>query len=184
MCKCWCLDTDFFPNNLSSSAARPPVDEPALATILTHDHAKDLCASELSLEVLLIDWLIDNRNTFLLSCNIKDILNLNKHFFTTQFLIGPSWSPGKHKYATNLQGHIVKNSNLVRVYACHCCSLRLDVRLPFRSKSSPSSCVISYSSWHNSIVNAVWILVQRFQMSNKLWTCHQSTSRCCDRHNP
>ena len=24
-----------------------PVDEPALASIMTHDHAKDLCASEL-----------------------------------------------------------------------------------------------------------------------------------------
>ena len=30
-----------------SSAARLPVDEPALALIMTHDHAKDLCASEL-----------------------------------------------------------------------------------------------------------------------------------------
>ena len=34
----------FFP---SPSAARLPVDEPALASIMTHDHAKDLCASEL-----------------------------------------------------------------------------------------------------------------------------------------
>ena len=38
-----------------------PVDEPALAWIMTHDHAKDLCASELGeedlgvIEVLLID---------------------------------------------------------------------------------------------------------------------------------
>ena len=31
----------------SPSAARLPVDEPALASIMTHDHAKDLCASEL-----------------------------------------------------------------------------------------------------------------------------------------
>ena len=31
----------------SSSATRLPVDEPALASIMTHDHAKDLCASEL-----------------------------------------------------------------------------------------------------------------------------------------
>ena len=29
------------------SAARLPVDEPALASIMTHDHAKGLCASEL-----------------------------------------------------------------------------------------------------------------------------------------
>ena len=32
--------------NPSSSAARLPADEPALASIMTHDHAKDLCASE------------------------------------------------------------------------------------------------------------------------------------------
>ena len=31
----------------SPSAARHPVDEPALASIMTHDHAKDLSASEL-----------------------------------------------------------------------------------------------------------------------------------------
>ena len=31
----------------SPLAARLPVGEPALALILTHDHAKDLCASEL-----------------------------------------------------------------------------------------------------------------------------------------
>ena len=31
----------------SSSAARLPVDEPALASIMTHDQAKDSCASEL-----------------------------------------------------------------------------------------------------------------------------------------
>ena len=31
----------------SHSAARLLVDEPALASIMTHDHAKDLCASEL-----------------------------------------------------------------------------------------------------------------------------------------
>ena len=31
----------------SPSAARLPVDEPALASIMTHDHTKDLCASEL-----------------------------------------------------------------------------------------------------------------------------------------
>ena len=31
----------------SSSAARLPVDEPALASIMTHDHTKGLCASEL-----------------------------------------------------------------------------------------------------------------------------------------
>ena len=31
----------------SPSASRLPVDEPALASIMTHDHAKDLCASEL-----------------------------------------------------------------------------------------------------------------------------------------
>ena len=31
----------------SRSAARLPVDEPVLATTMTHDHAKDLCASEL-----------------------------------------------------------------------------------------------------------------------------------------
>ena len=30
----------------SPSTARLPVDEPALASIMTHDHAKDLCASE------------------------------------------------------------------------------------------------------------------------------------------
>ena len=33
--------------HLSPSAARLPVDEPALASIMTHDHAKDVCASEL-----------------------------------------------------------------------------------------------------------------------------------------
>ena len=31
----------------SPSAARFPVDEPALASIMTHYHAKNLCASEL-----------------------------------------------------------------------------------------------------------------------------------------
>ena len=31
----------------SPSAARLPVDEPALASIMTHDHAKDLSASKL-----------------------------------------------------------------------------------------------------------------------------------------
>ena len=31
----------------SSSVAQLPVDEPALASIMTHDHANDLCASEL-----------------------------------------------------------------------------------------------------------------------------------------
>ena len=31
----------------SSSAARLLVDEPALVSIMTYDHAKDLCASEL-----------------------------------------------------------------------------------------------------------------------------------------
>ena len=31
----------------SPSEARLPVDEPALASIMTHDHAKDLCASKL-----------------------------------------------------------------------------------------------------------------------------------------
>ena len=31
----------------SPSAARLPADEPALASIMTHDHAKDLCTSEL-----------------------------------------------------------------------------------------------------------------------------------------
>ena len=31
----------------SASAARLPVDEAALASIMTHDHAKDVCASEL-----------------------------------------------------------------------------------------------------------------------------------------
>ena len=31
----------------SPSAARLPVDEPALASIMTHDHAEDLFASEL-----------------------------------------------------------------------------------------------------------------------------------------
>ena len=31
----------------SPSAARLPVDKPALASIMTYDHAKDLCASEL-----------------------------------------------------------------------------------------------------------------------------------------
>ena len=48
----------------SPSAARLPVVEPALASIMTHDHAKDLCASELgplriSALYWLIDWLID-----------------------------------------------------------------------------------------------------------------------------
>ena len=38
------FDLSFSP---CPSAARPPVDEPALASIMTHDHAKDLCASEL-----------------------------------------------------------------------------------------------------------------------------------------
>ena len=33
--------------NPSPSEARLPVDEPALASIMTHDHAKALCASEL-----------------------------------------------------------------------------------------------------------------------------------------
>ena len=33
----------------SSSAAQLPVDEPALASIITHDHTKDLCASGLGL---------------------------------------------------------------------------------------------------------------------------------------
>ena len=32
----------------STTSARLPVDEPALASIMTHDHAKDLCTSELS----------------------------------------------------------------------------------------------------------------------------------------
>ena len=31
----------------SSSVVRLPVDEPASASTMTHDHAKDLCASEL-----------------------------------------------------------------------------------------------------------------------------------------
>ena len=31
----------------SPSAARLPVDEPALASIMTHDHAEDVCAFEL-----------------------------------------------------------------------------------------------------------------------------------------
>ena len=31
----------------SSSVDRLPIDEPALASIMTHDHAKDLGASEL-----------------------------------------------------------------------------------------------------------------------------------------
>ena len=31
----------------SSSVVRLPVDEPVLASIMTYDHAKDLCASEL-----------------------------------------------------------------------------------------------------------------------------------------
>ena len=35
----------------SSSTPRLPVDEPALASIMTHDHAKDLCA----IKVLFID---------------------------------------------------------------------------------------------------------------------------------
>ena len=35
-------------SHLSSSAARLHVHEPALVSIMTHDHAKDLCASELS----------------------------------------------------------------------------------------------------------------------------------------
>ena len=30
----------------SSSAVRLPADEPTLASIMTHDHAKDLCASD------------------------------------------------------------------------------------------------------------------------------------------
>ena len=33
----------------SSSIVRLPVDKPALASIMTHDHAKGLCASELGL---------------------------------------------------------------------------------------------------------------------------------------
>ena len=32
----------------SSSVAQLPVDEPPLAWTMTHDHAKDLCASEIS----------------------------------------------------------------------------------------------------------------------------------------
>ena len=46
----------------SPSVVRLPVDEPTLASIMTHDHAKYLCASELgplkdigAIEVLLID---------------------------------------------------------------------------------------------------------------------------------
>ena len=47
--------------HLGPSAARLPVDELALASIMTHDYAKDLCASEDigAIEVLLIDWLVD-----------------------------------------------------------------------------------------------------------------------------
>ena len=50
-------DMAFHP---SLSATRLPVEEPAFASIMIHDHAKDLCASELGpnigvLKVLLID---------------------------------------------------------------------------------------------------------------------------------
>ena len=38
------FDLTFHPSLL---AARLPVDEPALTSIMTYDHAKDLCASEL-----------------------------------------------------------------------------------------------------------------------------------------
>ena len=41
-----------------SSVARLPVDDPALPSIITNDHAKDLCASDDidTIEVLLIAW--------------------------------------------------------------------------------------------------------------------------------
>ena len=50
-----------WPPHPSSSVAQLPVDKPALAWIMTHDYAEDLCAFELgllriqALEVLLID---------------------------------------------------------------------------------------------------------------------------------
>ena len=40
------FDLAFHP---SSPAAWLPFDEPALVSIMTHDHAKDLCSSELGL---------------------------------------------------------------------------------------------------------------------------------------
>ena len=41
-------DRDNIPRHCGDEA-RLPVDEPALASIMTDDHAKDLCASELVL---------------------------------------------------------------------------------------------------------------------------------------
>ena len=41
------LNYQIWISHPSSSVVRLPVDEPALASIMTHDHAKDLCASEL-----------------------------------------------------------------------------------------------------------------------------------------
>ena len=62
---CWrqkVVEDRIWLSHPSSSVVRLPVDEPALASTTTHDHAKDLCASELgstedigAIEVLLID---------------------------------------------------------------------------------------------------------------------------------
>ena len=43
------VDDRIWFSHPSSSVVRLPVDEPALASTTTHDHAKDLCASELGL---------------------------------------------------------------------------------------------------------------------------------------
>ena len=41
----WTFELDVY--HPSPSAAQHPVDEPAFASIMTHGHAKDVCASEL-----------------------------------------------------------------------------------------------------------------------------------------
>ena len=50
------LKSHLFDLAFPPSAAQLSVDEPALASIMTHDHAKDLCASELG---LLKTWYVE-----------------------------------------------------------------------------------------------------------------------------
>ena len=46
----------------SSPVARLPADEPALASIMTYDHAKDLCASELAENIGAIEVVLLKKN--------------------------------------------------------------------------------------------------------------------------
>ena len=74
----------------SSSAAWLPVDEPALVSIMTHDHAKDLCSSELG---PLSTWYVE----CILECMLEHAVLSTEHLGLTRWF----WVQSNHLLITH-----------------------------------------------------------------------------------